>query len=148
MASDGQPGPLQIWGLASDTSVTEAARRGVVSWILAVTFSIITGLQTVFEFLIMPFTIGIEVVQAAVISFILEPLGIVGAGADVTAQEISVFGVLALPVSVVIALGTLFLVVLYLRIEITSNIVPGLFVDNRIIDWVTTSPEEEAQGEN
>lgn len=146
--ADEQPGPLQIWGLASSTSTTEALRRGLVSWILAVTFSIIAGLQTIFEFLLLPFTIGIEVVQFAVVSFILEPFGIVGAGADITAQEISVFGVFALPVSVVIALGTLLIVVLYLRLEITSNIIPGLFVDNRIIDWVSTSPEEEAQGEN
>lgn len=146
--ADEQPGPLQIWGLASNTSTTEALRRGIVSWILAVTFSIVSGLQTLFEFLLLPFTIGIEIIQASVVTFILEPFGIVPAGADVTAQEISVFGVFALPLSVAIALGTLVIVVLYLRLGITSNFLPGLFVDNRIIDWVTTSPEEEAEGEN
>lgn len=147
MAED-QPGPLQLYGLASDVSTTEAVRRGFVSWILAVSFSVAAGLQTLFEFLFLPFEILIDVVGASVVAFILEPFGIVGAGADITAQEISIFGIFALPASVVIALGTLTIVILYLRLEITSNIIPGLFVDNRLIDWFTTSPEEEAQGEN
>jgi hypothetical protein len=143
-----QPGALQLYGLASDVSTTEAVRRGFVSWILATSFSVAAGLQTVFEFLFLPFDILIDVVAASATAFILEPFGIVGPGADITSQSIDIFGIFALPASVVIALGTMTIIVLYLRLEITSNIIPGLFVDNRIVDWFTTSPEEEAQGEN
>lgn len=133
---------------AEGRSLTSITVQGLGGWILSMWVSLIAGFQQVFELLFLPFKLMIEIAGEAVNAFILQPFGIVEAGAEITSREIVVFDFLALPVSVIIALGTLLIVVLYLQFNITSNFLPGLFVDNRLIDLFFTSPEEEAEGED
>lgn len=140
--------PSTLWSESQGLGVTDALRRGLVTWILATVFAVVSGLQDIFNFLTLPFRFFVDISFAAIDAFILTPFGLTSVGAEITGQELDVFGVLALPISVVIALSVLFLVILYLQFEITSNILPGIFVDNRLIDFIFTSPEEESEGED
>lgn len=145
--SSGQT-PMEIINQAEGRSITGIVINAIGGWLLALGLTAISGLQTVAEFLSLPFVLLIDVGYASVNSFIIGPIEqVVGTGVAVTANEIQLFGIVALPFSVLIVLATLTIVILYLQLEISSNIIPGFFVDNRIVDLVTASPEEEAQGE-
>lgn len=145
--SSNQQDPMELINQAEGTSLTALMVRGIGGYILSVWVSLIAGFQTVFEFLFLPFELLINIATESVASFVLEPMGIIEEGARITGQEIQVFDFLALPIAVVIALASLGIVIMYLQFGTTSNLFPGLFVDNQIVDLLFTTPEEEAEGE-
>lgn len=150
MSASGSGGltPIEVINQARGRPLSTIAVSGIGGALLAWALGLVQTIQTLFSFILLPFELLIDVAAESVSAFILEPIGLVGVGADITAGELDVFGLFALPVSVVMALGVLFIVILYLQFQTTSNIIPGLFIDNRLIDFLFTSPEEEAEGED
>lgn len=144
--SSGQD-PQTVFDRAQGEGITGLAVNAIEAWILATALSVVAGIQALFDLLFLPFELFFDIASSSVETFILEPFGIVGPAAEITAEEVVLFDFLALPAAVAIALGTLFVVLLFLQLDITSNIFPGLFIDNRIVDFFFTSPEEEAEGE-
>lgn len=149
MSASGGQSPREFIAQASGyESLAQLIRDGIGGTILATFTQAIRAVGAVASLLLVPFVLLVDVARESVNNFILVPMGIVPIGADVTAGELSVLGLFALPVSVVIALGTFLIVILYLQWRITGNIIPGIFVDNRLVDFIFTSPEEEAAGED
>lgn len=141
--------PEDFLDRAQGTGITEAVRIGIVGWILAVSASVIAGFQTLLEFMFLPFELLIDVAVGSIDAFVLQPFGITEVGAAITSGELDIFGIFALPFSVIIALGTLFIVIMYLQFQTTANIFPGLLgIDNRLADLFFTTSEEEAEGED
>lgn len=125
------------------SGLTEALLAVLQGYILALGAAFIGGLNVVVDFLLLPFTLGIEIGRVSVRQLILVPLGLTNIGAAITAGELSVFGIFALPVSAVIGLLTVLVFVLFLSWRITGN-VPGSFIlDNPIVDRLFQTPEEE-----
>lgn len=127
--------------------ITEIAQTGVGAWLLALFASIIAGMQQVFELLILPFVLFIDVAEASVQAFFIEPFGLVPVGVRESARGLFGFGIAGLPVAVVVVLVTFVVIVWFLQMPITSNILPGFILDNRLVDFLFTSPEEEGEGE-
>lgn len=140
--------PLQTFREAEGRSITDIAVQGIGAWLLSVFLSLIAGFNQLFEFLFLPFRIFIDAAIASLNAFVIEPLRLTRFGLFASAEAISEFGIAGLPVSVIVVLVTLFLVLIFLQFEITSNLLPGLFVDNRLYSFFFTTPEEEAQGED
>lgn len=137
---------------AKGRSIVEIIGNGIAGWILSMFAAMIAGFQTIFDFLFLPFEILIDVATASADAFIIGPFDLVGIGTDVSATAIRALegfaGLIGLPVAVVVVLGTLLIVITYLQLGTSSNLLPGLFVDNRVVDFFFTSPEEEAEGED
>lgn len=144
MATD----PLVFIARARGRTPAEIIVEGIGGWWLAANVIAISGLQTIAEFMLLPFRLLMDVAGASVNAFILEPLGLTSIGAQITGGELDIFGFFALPVAVALALGVLLMVLLYLQLPITSNILPGFLLDSRIVAYLFTTPEEEAAGED
>lgn len=140
--------PLQTFQEAEGRTVTGVAVQGLTAWIIGISLSIIAGFNQLFEFLFLPFRILIDVAVASANAFIIEPFQLTRFGLFASAQAIGEFGIAGLPVSVIVVLTSLFIVLVYLQFGITSNLLPGLFIDNRLVDFFFTTPEEEAEGED
>lgn len=140
--------PLQTFQEAEGRGITEIAVQGIAAWLLGAFLSLIAGFQSVFEFLFLPFVILADIAVASANAFIIEPFQLTRFGLFASAQAIGEFGIAGLPVSVIVVLISLFIVLVFLQFPITSNLLPGLFVDNRIVEFFFTTPEEEAEGED
>lgn len=137
---------LALIDRAQGKSLTEIARQGIGGYLLALSVAFISGLQTVVEFLLLPFTLGIEIGTETVNQLIIVPLGLTDFGAFVSAQALPQFGFLALPVSVGIALLAIIIFIGFLALRITGNSPVSLITDNPIWDFFFETPEEEAEG--
>lgn len=138
--------PRQLLALARGRSLTEIAREGLGGYLLALATSAITGLQVVFEFLFAPVILAVDVLEAAVNQLVIRPLGLTDFGFAVTARSLVQFDFLALPVSSFLGLFTVLIFIGFLALGITGNF--GLIFDNPIVDFLTTTPEEEFDDED
>jgi len=121
--------PLTLIERARGRSLTNIAKNGLGGWITAVFLSAITGTQELLTLLLLPIRILVDIAWGSAEAFILGPLGVVDAASAVTASEVSVFGIFALPTGVVIVLGTLAIVAFYLQWRDSSDFLPGTFTD-------------------
>lgn len=129
-STSGQSSPTSLLERARGRSLKSIWKQGVGAWLLTISTSAILGIQAIVElFLLTPVDIGIAVIQTSVESIILKPLGIVRTGADTTSGAVEGTSILGLPISVVVVLGTFFLVALYLRQRATSDSFVGSFTD-------------------
>lgn len=141
--------PFETFREAEGRTTGSIVQQGIAAWMLSIFLSLIAGFQSVFEFLFLPFELLIDVAVASVDAFILTPFGLTRIGFIASARAILAnFGLAGLPVSIVIALVSLLIVLAFLQLPITSNILPGLFIDNRLVEFFFTTPEEEAEGED
>lgn len=130
-------------------------KTGLGAGILGIVALVINGMETVFDFLLVPFELFYDVAVAAVNATLIDPWNVVtGAGnvevgaIEATAQALAgTFGFLSLPVANVVVLGSILVVVGFLAIGITSNFAPGVTVDNPIWDFFFGTAEEEGDDE-
>lgn len=115
---------------AEGKSINDIAKQGFGAWLLAVAASAITGVQTVFNVLVVvPLEVMATVMRESAAAFLIEPFGVIESGAQTTSGSLDFFGIFALPASVVIVLLTLAAVGLYLSQRSTSDVLPGTFTD-------------------
>lgn len=141
------PTALELINKAEGKSLTQIAKQGVGGWLLALSVAFITGLQKVVSFLLLPFELFTNVGREVVQGFFIEPLGLIPIGVSTSGQYLDTFEFLGLPAAVGIVLLSFFLVLAATALGITSNVVPGLVVDNPIWDFLFGTPEEEADDE-
>lgn len=141
------PDPMTLINRAEGKTLAQLLKQGIGGWLLGVSVALIAGAQTVLEFLFLPFDIFIDLAGSSVSAFLLEPMDLPAAGYGITARALESLGIAAGPVSTGIALFGIVIVLGYLALNITSNFLPGLIVDNVVLDFFFTSPEEEADGE-
>lgn len=141
--------PLETFQTAEGRTTGSIVQQGIAAWLLSIFLSLIAGFQSLFEFLFLPFELLIEIAIASADAFIITPFGLTRFGFIASARAIlENFGIAGLPVSVIVVLVSLLIVLVFLQLPITSNLLPGLFVDNRIVSFLFTTPEEEAEGED
>lgn len=140
---------------AKGASLTDIAKRGVGGWLLALAAAFITGTQKIFALLILPFEIFVEAGRTSLQGFIITPIvgnentpGLIQQGVETSGRFLGGFEIFALPVSTLIVLISLGFVAAVVAFGWTSNILPGLLVDNPIWDFVFATPEEEVEGED
>lgn len=136
--------PTALLDRAKGSSLTDIAKRGFGAWLLALATSAITGLQTFVELLLTPFRLLIDLAQASVGAFFLEPLGIVTAGAEASQQGVREFGIFGLLVAIAIVLAAFYMVLRYLQEEETSDLIPG-FVSDALSGYVGVQEEADAE---
>lgn len=140
--------PLALIRLAEDKSLTEIARQGIGGYLLALSLAFISTVQAVIDFLLLPFTLGIDVGTAAVEQLIIRPLNLTDFGLFVSAQELPTFGIFALPISSGLALFTIGIFIGFLALSFTGADPTSLVLDNPIVDFFFETPEEEFEGED
>lgn len=162
MSASGQD-PLDIFREVEGRSVLAVAGQGVAAVVLSGILSLIAGLQQVADFLFLPFVIFFDVAIASANAFLIEPLtggtfpglgqvpGVIQSGIAATSSALfSLIGdpaaFIGLPAAVLVVLVTLLMIGLFLSLGPTSDVVPGIFVDNRVYRFFFTTPEEEEEG--
>lgn len=141
------PTPLELIKRADGKSLTTIAKNGVGGWLLALSIAFITGVQRVWEFLLLPFEIFVNVGKKAAEGFFIEPLKLIPIGVETSGRYLDTFEFLGLPAAVGIVLLSFVIVLGATSLGITSNVVPGLIVDNPIWDRLFGTPEEESDDE-
>lgn len=121
------------------------------------------GVLAILSFLFAPFVLFFDVAAASVNAFLIEPLtggnfpglgevpGVIQAGIAATSSAIiqtvgTWMAAIGLPTSVLLVLVTFGIIGLFLSLGPTSDIIPGIFVDNRVYRFFFTTPEEEEEG--
>jgi len=128
-------------------------KGAVGGWILAVSASFIAGAQQAIEFLYLPFeaftdvVLGNEAYVGVIEALFLKPLKVVPDGVDATSDNLDQFDFLGLPASVLVVLITFLIIGGFLSLAFTSNVLPGIFVDNPVFDFLFGTPEEEVDEE-
>lgn len=161
MSSSDRPTALDIWDRAAGVGVFQAIGQGLAGVFIALGVSIIAGVQTVVDFILLPFFLFIDVAEASVQGFFIGPIlgiedapglgdvpGLIPVGLAETANALIGRGLAALPIATTEALGLLLLVLGFLALGFTSNVIPGLGVDNPLWDRVFGTPEEEFDEED
>jgi hypothetical protein len=136
--------PRELLDRAEGKSAGEIAAEGLGGFVLAISVAAITGLQTVVEFLLLPLDLLTQAGIASVQNLIIRPLGLTGPALAITADGLQVFGLFALPVSVVIIILTLIIVVGAAAIGWTGWL-PGTVLDNPVLNFFFATPEEEEE---
>ncbi|MFC6785412.1 hypothetical protein ACFQFH_05645 [Halobaculum halobium] len=135
-----QAEPLTLIEKARGRGLTGIAKQGIGGWLLALSSSLILGVQALTQVLIVPIDLFVNITEAAGEAFIVSPLGVVIAGSEASAQSIAEFEFLGLPIGTVVVLGSFAIVALYLRQPWSSDFVPGTFTDS-----LGTGTEEEGE---
>lgn len=135
--------PAEILADARGRKLGALATTGIGALWLAAIESGIETLQAFFQIPIQLFNSFAEAVGALVASFVLEPLGIIQAGAQISAAELRQFGILAFIAGLVLVLLGYWIINTYLNEEETSNFLPGLPFDVPFV-----GVEEEADAED
>lgn len=137
----------EMFSMAEGKSLTSLVVKGFGSWIVAVTGSAALGFQQAVNFMFLPFVLLYDIAYESVNSFILSPMGITDPAWAITAEELVALDILAGPAGTVMALVGLYIVLRYVALPITSNVLPGMMADNVIFKWLFTTAEEEEEGE-
>lgn len=131
---------------ARGRSISSVIVNGIAAWFLSVSSAAITGMQSVLDLILFtPIDVGTNIIQASGRGFIIKPISdVLPTGSETTAEALTDFGLIALPVGVIVLLATLWIIVTYLRRgETTDMPFPGIAVD--VIPFVGVeeeSPEE------
>lgn len=150
---------LQLFREAEGRSVISVIVQGVASVASAVSVGSTRGVLAILSFLFAPFVIFYDVAVASAQAFLLDPLtgfdapaigevpGIIQVGILESGQALlGEAGVAGLPIGIVVVLTGFLIIGLFLSLGPTSDIVPGIFVDNRVYRFFFTTPEEEEEG--
>lgn len=128
--SSSQPSPTSLLDRAEGRSLSSIWKQGLGAWMLTVSTSAILGVQAIVElFFLTPLDAFTRIINMSVTAVILEPLSVIITGSDTTAEAIRETSILGLPISVIIVLGSLFMVSMYLREPETSDSFVGSFTD-------------------
>lgn len=139
-SGSGIPSTTDLLDRARGRGLTGIAKQGLGSWILAIITAGVTGLQSVLQLLLVPVDLILELADASVAAFFLEPFGIVSTGAATTAAAVSEFGIFGLLVAVSTVLATLWIIIQYLQEQPTTDVpIPGLSFD--VIPFVGVEEE-------
>jgi hypothetical protein len=121
--------PSEIFEDVDGETISSVTEKGVMGTIMAFFAAVIIGLQTVAQFVISPITAFIGAMGELVDAFVTDPLMVIPVAAEMSAQEISIFGFLALPAGVALVLVTFAIIGVYLRWEPSSDFLPGTRFD-------------------
>lgn len=136
--------PTEFLEQAEGQTPADILKKGIGGWLLALSAAFISGTQTLVEFLFLPFEVLGDATWTSAEQFLFEPMGITTAGAEETAAELAEFGLFGLPVSVLIAIGTLAIVV-WVSARGYTGLFPGSLVDWPFVGLFFTTPEEEEE---
>jgi hypothetical protein len=129
-SGSGIPSASNLLTRARGRGLTSIAKQGLGSWILAVITAGVAGLQSLLQLLLVPVELLVDLANASISAFFVEPFGIVSRGATTTAQAVEEFGILGLLVAVGIVLATIYLIAQFLEREDTTDVpIPGFIVD-------------------
>lgn len=148
MSSSSGTSAIEIFREARGRGVFSVIAQGLAGWFSAIGIALISGAQTIADFLLLPFVLFIDVARASVEGFFIAPARLPLFGLEESARALVGQGLAALPISTSVALGTLLLVIAFLALSITSNVIPGLTIDNPIWDRFFGTPEEEFDDED
>lgn len=129
---------------ARGRSLTQIAKQGFGGWLLAVSTAAITGLQTFLDLLLTPIDLMLQLANASVNAFFLEPFGIITEGSEASAQGVAEFGVFGLIIAVLVVLGSIFIIAQFLERQDTTDVpIPGLLIDPPIPGIGVEEEEQE-----
>lgn len=154
---------LTLFREAEGRGILSIIAQGVASVFSAIGVGVTRGTLAILSFLFVPFVIFYDVAVASAQAFLIDPLtgfdapgigevpGVIQSGIAATSSAIlalvgDVGAFIGLPASVTVVLITFGIVGLFLSLAPTSDIVPGIFVDNRVYRFFFTTPEEEEEG--
>lgn len=143
---------------ASNKSLLDILKTGIGAWIFSMSAAAVAGVSSVFEVLLTPFDVAASIMTTAIDALIVEPLRIVDSGRIITESalglaELSIgilpsgtvdLGIATLPVTVVLVFGTFLAVAWLLSLTATSDTLPGMLLDNPLMDRFTDTPEDES----
>ncbi|MFW6041962.1 MAG: hypothetical protein ACOC8M_03085 [Guyparkeria sp.] len=153
----------QLFEAAEGRSVLGIITQGVSSVFSAVGVGVTRGVLGILSFLFVPFFIFRDVAFASAQAFLIDPLTggtFPGLGAvpspiqaGIAATSSAIIGLIGdagaligLPVGTTTVLVAFGIIAIFLSLGPTSDIVPGIFVDNRVYRFFFTTPEEEEEG--
>lgn len=137
--------PSQILDRARGRDITEIVQTGLGGWLLALSSSVILGVQQITELLLLPFVLMVDVGEQAVTMMLIEPFSLMPIGVQESAAELSAFGIAALPMAAVIVIVTIIIVMAATSISFTSNVVVGMVAGNRLWDFFFSDAEDETE---
>lgn len=124
------PSPRSLLNRAEGRSTSSILKQGLGAWLLTVSTSAILGMQAIVElFVLTPIDVITGIMVGVANGLILEPLSLVEAGAETSAESLGQFQIFGFPLSVVLLLSGFFAISLYLRERETSDLIPGTFTD-------------------
>ena len=143
-SGSGVPSASQLLDRARGRGLTGIAKQGLGSWILAVITAGVAGLQSLLQLLLVPVDLMVELANASVAAFFLEPFGIVTSGASTTADAVGDFGIFGLLVAIGIVLASIYIIAQFLEREDTTDVpIPGFIVDPPLPGIGVDEQEEE-----
>jgi hypothetical protein len=143
-SGSGIPSAGNLLKRARGRGLTDIAVQGFGSWILAVITAGVAGLQSILQLLLVPINLIVDLANASVAAFFLEPFGIVSEGATTTAEAVSEFGIFGLFVAVAVVLATIYGIGQFLEREDTTDVpIPGLLLDPPIPGIGVDEEEQE-----
>lgn len=156
-ASEGGGGsgisPLGLFSYSSGRDPISIIVQGFAAWFMSIFLGVISGTQAIVDLLVFPIQALADAGVAAVENLIIRPLGLTEPAFGITSQalqtlsqEFTFFGLISLPVSVVL-IGVTITIVLFIGSWSVTGFIPGFVVDNRLLGFFFTTPEEEAEGE-
>jgi len=114
--------------LANGGKLSRLLQGSIFGLVISIATGGINFIQSVFALLVSPLDVAADLVPAFFEATVLEPLGVIVAGAQASASGIAAqFGVFALPVGMIVVLGTFFIMVQFLEEEETPDFIaiPG-----------------------
>lgn len=121
----------------------------ILSTLFGVIVSIATGginvTQSIFGLIAEPLDSAGTAIADAFETVILEPLGPVVAGSDISSGSLEQFGVLALPAGIVLLLGSYYIVTVYLKQTDTPDLIPVPGFPDLPFVGVDEDPEEDEE---
>jgi hypothetical protein len=143
-SGSGVPSASSLFEQARGRSLTSIAKTGLGSWVLAVVAAGVAGLQSFLQLLLVPIDLMVQLANASIAAFFLEPFGIVTSGASATGEAVEQFGIFGLLVAVVMVLATIYIIAQFLEREDTTDVpIPGFIVDPPLPGIGVDEQEEE-----